>query len=140
MLDLFSFDVYELFLKRTPSLFRRFEALLQRLPRNPNSAYRATLLDELSQQPPSEERDEQIDQMRFLGWSHESYKLAEIVDAINILSRNVVSLAGGGDDLGKFIPSSRPLLHPDGHDDAPAEDEEVVDFFSGGLQSRVASM
>lgn len=84
------------------------------------------------------EANEQLtaDPFEYFGWDAGLYKLAELVDAINLVQRQIVAVLAGGADLPAFAPSYRPgdqLGLPDAHNGAQILDLEDFDPAALGL-------
>lgn len=89
MLALYGFDIYDVLEFRAP--IRKAKAYLSRLAFEPMSVWRA----------------KQLGSLEHLGWTQDTYRLADLTDSVNILTTMVGSIGG---DVDPPEPVYRPGL------------------------------
>lgn len=82
------------------------DTAIDSLVHEPNSIYRALQLDETKYMPEATKaNDDYIDEFRFLGWDKTTYKIAELIDAVNNQTLTTLGIAKA---KGEFPASYRP--------------------------------
>ena len=116
LLALYGFDIWDAIDGRVP--IRRVYALLDRLPHEPKSVWRAKSLG----------GPELKDYSKFMGWDANTYVMADLIDAVNQSS----ALFVGANTENNKVPDITPYPRPGKTPDKPTE---TLDDFGSKLKS-----
>lgn len=124
LLALYGFDIWDAIDGRVP--IRRAIALLDRLPHEPKSIWRAKLLG----------GPELKDFSKFIGWDAIAYLLADLIDAVNQSSAIYVGSNSPTNKVPDITPYPRPGKAPDKPSESLADfGNTLKSLFGSGLSS-----